>query len=83
MKPYRADVGVQLDPSFTSHLARCEQCAQFDASQPASAALLCLEGSVLWKRENKVAAPRQLFVRDGNKASKDEIRRITKYVGEA
>lgn len=51
LKTYVAQRGVQLDADFTSHVAGgCEQCHQFDPERPATAAVMCLEGSVLYTR---------------------------------
>lgn len=40
--------GVLMDATFKDHARDCAQCVQFKADEPATAALMCLEGSVLY-----------------------------------
>ena len=48
MKNYIPETGVPVDGSFVEHKRNCRRCASGKLSE------LCLEGSVLWKRENAV-----------------------------
>lgn len=71
--------GVPLDASFAEHREACEQCREFSPEQPGSAACLCLEGSVLWKREN-VRKPAKLpEPRDDFHVSKAAVKRAMRY----
>jgi len=70
--------GVPLDPDFLTHQGACERCRAFDGL-PASAANLCLEGSVLWKRENIAAPPPDPLPSDENRATKQQLRAVTRY----
>lgn len=76
-KPYDARLGIKIDSDFTAHLAKCARCCGFD-EKPASLVALCLEGSLLWKRENEVGGKR---VRDRPSTwrSKDELKRVMKF----
>lgn len=47
-------VGVPMDANFHSHQTNCERCKQLDIEKPATLALLCLEGSILYKQENSI-----------------------------
>jgi hypothetical protein len=78
-KNYEAEKGVLMDANFVSHCSNCAQCRMFDAERPASISVMCLEGSVLWKRENAVAAKREPVRKSDNYASKDELKRIMRY----
>ncbi len=51
--------GVALDPTFADHLAYCPTCREFNPLKAATATRLCLEGSILWKREN-IVAPKEI-----------------------
>ena len=51
--------GVPLDPTFADHLAYCPTCREFNPLKPTTATRLCLEGSILWKREN-IVAPKEI-----------------------
>lgn len=80
MKAYHTNHGIPLDANFVSHTALCEQCRAFDPERPQTAVSLCLEGSVLWKRENAVAAPKAPRIQpSGTTVSRDEARRAMRY----
>lgn len=83
MKEYQATRGIQMDESFPAHVASgCEQCRRFDAGKPATAALMCLEGSVLYKRDNATRKPAERASRPSTFASKAEVKRLMKYKGD-
>lgn len=79
LKQFSADRGILLDAFFTTHAVGCEQCCRFNAEKPATAALMCLEGAVLYKRDNPVKAPRVVAEKGENFATKAEVRRAMKY----
>ncbi len=78
-KAYKAEKGVELDSSFAFHCSRCDVCKRFEANKPATVSLLCLEGSVLWKRENVTATPRSAPARGDHYASAAEVKRLMRY----
>lgn len=81
-KKYDANFGALLDESFATHSRDCPDCQRFDAEKPATASLMCLEGSVLYKRDN-VTRPRSARPeRDDNYATKQQIKAATRYRGE-
>lgn len=77
-KQFRAGLGFMLDGTWGSHAAGCERCRQFDSAKPATAVLMCLEGAILFKRDNAVTK-REHVEKPDNYASKAEMRRATKY----
>lgn len=79
MKTYIAATGIPLDDCFTNHLYNCETCKQFDQKKPATVALLCLEGAILWKRENGVKVTPERPVKDETFVSKDAARKAMRY----
>lgn len=78
-KIYRAEVGIQIDDCFANHVYNCATCKQFDAAKPASVALMCHEGSVLWKRENGVKVTKEREERSETFASKAEVKKAMRY----
>lgn len=78
-KIYTAEKGVLLDGNFLTHAAHCKDCQRFEEAKPASIALMCLEGSVLWKRENAVHVERATQERGPNFASKADVKRAMRY----
>jgi len=78
-KTYRAETGIALDSTFLYHAASCEQCKLYDESKPATLALQCLEGSVLWKREHATPVSREQGWKPDTVVSKDEAKRAMKY----
>jgi hypothetical protein len=79
-KNYIADKGVPLDENFLRHTAGCDKCRKFKPESPASAAHLCMEGAVLWKRENATAAVRQPKYADSQfRASAAEVKKLMRY----
>ena len=78
-KAYEAKKGVPLDNNFQTHSAGCNQCKQYDEAKPVTVALLCLEGSVLWKRENATPVKREHPDRGQHWANAAEVKRATKY----
>lgn len=81
-KVYRAESGIALDSTFAHHSTSCEECQRFDAKKPATIALMCLEGSVLWKRENGVTIKREQEERSQSWASKADVKRAMRYKGD-
>ena len=82
MKAYQAEKGVLMDAKWADHLRNCAACQRYDEAKPATLALMCLEGSVLWKRENVTEPARQLEERKSTHCSKDELKRLMRYKGE-
>lgn len=78
-KQYFPERGVLLDSSFAFHAQSCESCKRFNAERPETAALLCLEGSVLWKREKAEPAKRKEEWRPPTFVSKAEVKAKMKY----
>lgn len=78
LKPYTAARGLQMDAYFTTHAVGCPQCCRFNENKPATAALMCLEGSVLYKRDNAVVK-REHVEKPDTFATKAEMKRATKY----
>lgn len=83
MKDYHVARGIPLDAGFAEHAESCERCRQFDPVKPETGASLCLEGSVLWKRENErrprhkpAGSTSDMF---GFKVSKNEAKRLTRH----
>lgn len=79
-KDYDPKNGVTMDASFADHVTLgCEQCKRFDPNKPATLSLMCLEGSILWKRENGVSVKPQHVEKDSTHCSKEELRRAMHY----
>lgn len=78
LKQYSAARGIQMDATWFSHAASCSQCRRFNESKPATAALMCLEGSVLYKRDNAVVK-REHAEKPDNYATKAQMKAATKY----
>lgn len=78
-KIFTAERGVALDPYFGMHIHDCEQCSRYKPSEPATLALLCLEGSVLWKRENKAEVEKKAEYQNPNQTSKAEAKKLMRY----
>lgn len=83
LKKYDASRGVQLDANFLSHAGDCEQCRRYDAEKPATLALMCLEGAVLYKRDNAVRPRSETATRAGTYASKATMKSLMRYRGES
>lgn len=80
MKTYHAERGVPIDATFLDHQRNgCEQCKRFDETKPATVALLCLEGAILWKRENGVKVTPEREAKSENIVSKEALRRAMRY----
>lgn len=73
--------GFQLEGNtFAEHLHSCEQCRHFDETKPATAALCCLDGSILLKQDAAKNAPKKPTVeRSGNYATKAQIKAAMRY----
>jgi hypothetical protein len=78
-KSYHAEKGVAIDDTFAHHLHNCARCRQFDAAKPATVALLCLEGAVLWKRENGVKVTPEREQKKETIVSKVEAQKAMRY----
>lgn len=70
--------GVQMDANFASHRALCARCRGFDQNNPASAIELCLEGSILWKREN-IKIDRTPGPKDEFRGTREQVRLAMRY----
>ncbi len=71
--------GIQIDADWLSHRAGCEDCRQFDESKPATAAVMCLEGAVLYKRDNKPTERRERVEKPDTYASKAQVKAAMRY----
>lgn len=78
-KVYLAETGIALDATFAHHATNCEQCMRYDADKPSTLALQCLEGSVLWKRENSTPIKREKADQSATVVSKSEAKAAMKY----
>lgn len=78
-KVYNSSTGITLDANFLTHVANCEQCKRFDEKKPGTLALMCLEGTVLWKRENGVTIAPEKPPKGDHWVSKQEAKRQMKY----
>lgn len=78
-KVYHAERGVAIDDCWANHVHHCVPCRQFDATKPATVALLCLEGAVLWKRENGVKVTPERAEKQETIKSPAEVRRAMRY----
>ncbi len=81
MKPC-AHGSVLLDGDFVHHAAHCAQCCSFDVTRPATAAALCLEGAVLWKRDHVQRRKVLPGERDPHRVSLAEAKRGMRHKGE-
>jgi len=81
-KPFHVETGVLLDESWWYHRQVCERCKSFDAERPATAANMCLEGAVLFKRDNTVRVKRPEPERDDNFATKAQMKALMRYRGD-
>jgi hypothetical protein len=82
MKVFSAARGIQLDHNWEQHAAVCEACGQFDAKKPATAAAMCLEGAVLYKRDNIEKPQTPKPERTDNYATKAQMKAAMRYKGE-
>lgn len=80
-KTFDANRGLRLDGDWEGHSQTCERCRQFDATKPATAAVMCLEGAVLYKRDNAVVK-RTHVERDEHHATKAQVKAAMRYKGE-
>lgn len=79
--------GMPLDADFRSHADLCECCRAFDTSKPITATELCLEGSILWKRDNEQAKQKVVvnefhegdFIGGGHRVSRDKAKQAMRY----
>lgn len=73
--------GLMMDANFTTHRATCNQWREYVESEPATLGCLCLEGSVLLKRDTAASRPRSMerAPRDEHLVSKDELKRRMVY----
>lgn len=78
-KIYNSALGIAIDDCFANHVYSCATCKQFDAAKPATVALLCLEGSVLWKRENGVKVTPEREEKKSTVVSKAEVKKVARY----
>lgn len=81
LKKFDANRGLQLDGDWPSHRSQCARCTQFDPAKPATAGVMCLEGAVLYKRDN-VERPRTVRAPNPGRVSKAHLKNIMRYKGE-
>ena len=79
IKEYDYSRGVLMDGTWDSHKAQCERCGRFDSATPATAAEMCLEGAVLYKRDNVARPQSGRGKRDEHFASKAQMKAVTRY----
>lgn len=74
-------VGVPIDANLSHHKLGCEQCKRTPADivSASDLALLCLEGSILWKRENEVKMRAAADPEKKRRLKPDEVRSLMKY----
>lgn len=82
-RPYHAERGMPLDGSFAIHAPLCDKCQKFDPDKPATIALMCLEGVVLWKAANREVVARKPNWKPDTVRSKKEVKAAMKYKGDA
>lgn len=82
LKVFTAERGIMLDHNWAEHAAVCEQCKRFDAKKPDTAGLMCLEGAVLYKRDNQTRPVTPTPPRTDNYASKAQMKAAMRYKGE-
>lgn len=78
-KTYNAALGVAIDDCFANHIYSCEQCKAVDVAKTAALATLCLEGSILWKRENGVKVTKEREEKKDTVVSKAEVKKVMRY----
>jgi len=72
--------GFQIEgQTFAQHQRSCPRCGRFDEEKPATLALLCLDGSVLWKKDNTVATERDSRPLSPYHAPAKEVRKLMRY----
>lgn len=81
-KPFEVHTGVRLDESWWYHSQVCERCAKFDEKKPATAVEMCLEGAILFKRDNAKAQPKPETQRDEHYATKAQVKAAMRYRGD-
>lgn len=77
--------GFLLDRTFFDHMRECPSCQRFSSDKPETAIHLCLDGAVLWKKENHKPRKRPPAMADGKtefKGTPDMLERITRYKGD-
>ena len=79
LKRYDAGSGVLLDANFLAHLSSCERCRRFIPEKPNTASEMCMEGAVLWKRDNVTAPAREAPMRSESFTSKANVRKAMRY----
>jgi hypothetical protein len=67
--------GVAMDADFLSHTSCCERCRTAQSNLGA----LCLEGSILWKRDNERRIAPEAVAKDEHIASKERARAAMRY----
>lgn len=75
-----AGSGFPLDgASFAQHAVACADRGRFDAAKPATLALLCLDGAVLWKKDNAQPVKRETKEHSSYHTSASAARKLMQY----
>lgn len=75
MKDWISGYGVPMDANFNTHRASCELCKAAEDNL----ASLCLEGSILWKRENAVQPKKEPTRRSEFWCSKAQMKSLMRH----
>lgn len=79
MKEFSLFTGLQMDSTFEFHRTTCTRCAAFDRAKPSTAGAMCLEGSVLWKRDNVAAKKKPPEPVDEFRGTKAQVQAAMRY----
>ncbi len=79
MKDYDVYNGIPLDHTFAQHILTCSDCVKVNSANSATLRHLCLEGAVLWKRENQEKRKTGEKIVDDHIVKKSEMWRHMKY----
>ena len=73
MKMFYAEFGLPLDASFDIHRGKCSRCSAGDIKE------FCLEGAVLWKKENVVKPVKAEAEKDPHRTSVAKAKSLMRY----
>ena len=77
--------GFLLNKHFIEHMRECQSCQRFFPDKPETAVHLCLDGSILWKKDNTKRRKKGIDMADGKtefRTTRDMLSEITRYKGE-